>query len=91
MKNKQMYEIHLFYFSHFFFFFGGGGGIDDYFANFARDISLNAVVMSKMSNFTIFGVSSTPPPPPPPTTCLFTPVSLAFTEPVSFLNSSCAR
>ena len=46
-------EFHLFYFSHFFLG-GGGGEIDDYFANFARDISLNAVVMS---NFTIFGVS----------------------------------
>ena len=61
-------KFHLFYFIHFFFFGGGGearGGIDDYFANFARDISLDAVVMSKMSNFTICGVSSTPPPPPP--------------------------
>ena len=83
-------KFHLFYFIHFFFWGGGEarGGIDDYFANFARDISLDAVVMSKMSNFTICGVSSTPPPPP---TCLFTPVSLAFTEPVSFLNSSGAR
>ena len=84
MKNKQMYEISLILFYSFFLGGGGGGEIDDYFANFARDISLNAVVMSKMSNFTICGVSSTP-------TCLFTPVSLAFTEPVSFLNSSCAR
>ena len=82
MKNKQMYEISLILFYSFFFFWGGGG-IDDYFANFARDISLNAVVMSKMSNFTICGVSSTPPPPP---SCLFTPVSLAFTEPVSFFK-----
>ena len=59
MKNKQMYEISLILFYSFFFFFlggGGGGGIDDYFANFARDSSLNAVVMSKMSNFTIGGV-----------------------------------
>ena len=81
-------KFHLFYFILFFWGGGGGGGggIDDHFANFARDISLNAVVMSKMSNFTICGVS-TPLPP----TCLFTPVSLAFTEPVSFLNSSCAR
>ena len=55
-------KFHLFYFIHFFFLGGGGGGIDDYFANFARDSSLNAVVMSKMSNFTICGVSSTPPP-----------------------------
>ena len=83
MKNKQMYEISLI----LFFFLGGGGGIDDHFANFARDISLNAAVMS---NFTICGVS-TPPPPPAPRTRLFTPVSLAFTEPVSFLNSSWAR
>ena len=43
MKNKQMYEISLILF--YSFFFGRGGGIDDYFANFARDISLNAVVM----------------------------------------------
>ena len=59
-------KFYLFYFIHFFSFGGGGGGggIDDYFANFARDISLNAVVVSKMSNFTICGVSSTPPPPP---------------------------
>ena len=56
-------KFHLFYFIHFFFFWGGGGGgIDDYFANFARDSSLNAVVMSKMSNFTIGGVSKTPLP-----------------------------
>ena len=61
-----MYEISLIlFYSFFFFFWGGGGGIDDYFANFARDSSLNAVVMSKMSNFTIGGVSITPPPPPP--------------------------
>ena len=50
MKNKQMYESNFTYFILFIFFFWGGG-IDDYFANFARDIRLYAVVMSKMSNF----------------------------------------
>ena len=64
MKNKQMYEISLILF-YSFFFGGGGGGIGYHFANFARDVSLNAVVMSKMSNFTICGVSTPPPPPPP--------------------------
>ena len=59
MKNKQMYEISLIL---FYSFFLGGGGIDYHFANFARDVSLNAVVMSKMSNFTICGVSTPPPP-----------------------------
>ena len=73
MKNKQMYEISLMLCYSLFFFFwerggGGGWGIDDYFAHFARDISLNAVVMS---NLTICGVY-TPPPPPLPS-CLFTP------------------
>ena len=70
MKNKQMYEISLILFYSFFFWGGGGGGIYDYFANFARDISLNAVVMSKMSNFTICGVSSPFTPPPPSPACL---------------------
>ena len=51
-----MYEISLILFYPFF----GGGGIDDHFANFARDISLNAEVMS---NSTICGVSTPPPPP----------------------------
>ena len=68
MKNKQMYEISLTLFYSFFLGGGGGGGggggIYDYFANFARDISLNAVVMS---NFTSFS----PPPPPPPTPAHF--------------------
>ena len=48
-------KFHSYYFIPFFFFGGGGGGrgggIDDYFANFARDISLNAVVMSNFNHF----------------------------------------
>ena len=44
MKMKQMYKI-----SFMLFFWGVGGGTDDYFANFARDISLNAAVMSNFN------------------------------------------
>ena len=46
MKIKEMYETSL---ALFYFIFFVVGGTRDYFANFARDITLNVVVMS---NFT---------------------------------------